>query len=95
MEEVMAKKEKNKISKDIIVEAFKLMSTAKSLTELYEKNAAITAKYVHATSRGHEAIQIACGLQMKPQDFIFPYYRDDSILLSIGMIKEQNSLMNG
>ncbi|HIP35791.1 MAG TPA: tungsten formylmethanofuran dehydrogenase, partial [Crocinitomix sp.] len=44
-----------------------------------------TSKYVHATSRGHEAIQIALGLQLKPQDWVSPYYRDDSILLSIGM----------
>ncbi|MBL4669027.1 MAG: tungsten formylmethanofuran dehydrogenase [Flavobacteriales bacterium] len=76
---------KGKVTKDITVEAFRLMSTAKALTELYEENKAVCSKYVHATSRGHEAIQIACGLQLKPQDFVFPYYRDDSILLSIGM----------
>ena len=78
-------KEVSKVSKENIVKAFELMCTAKALTELYEENAAICAKYVHATSRGHEAIQIATGLQLKPQDFVFPYYRDDSILLSIGM----------
>jgi len=83
MAEVMEKK--GKVTKDITVEAFRLMSTAKALTELYEENKAVCSKYVHATSRGHEAIQIACGLQLKPQDFVFPYYRDDSILLSIGM----------
>ena len=82
MAEVVAKK---KVSQDIITEGFKLMSTAKALTELYEKNSDVCAKYVHATSRGHEAIQIACGLQLKPQDFVFPYYRDDAMLLSIGM----------
>jgi len=75
----------NKVSKDITLEAFRLMCEAKALTELYEKNAAVCAKYVHATSRGHEAIQIACGLQLKPQDFVFPYYRDDSMLLGIGI----------
>jgi 2-oxoisovalerate dehydrogenase E1 component len=87
MAEAMAKKvkEQNKVSKDVVLEAFTLMCNAKALTELYETNAAVCAKYVHATSRGHEAIQIACGLQLKSQDFIFPYYRDDSILLSIGM----------
>jgi 2-oxoisovalerate dehydrogenase E1 component len=40
---------------------------------------------VHATSRGHEAIQLAVGLQLLPQDWVAPYYRDDSILLGIGM----------
>jgi 2-oxoisovalerate dehydrogenase E1 component len=73
------------ISKDILNKAFTLMSTAKAMAELYEENKEITSKYVHATSRGHEAIQLACALQLKPQDFVSPYYRDDSILLGIGM----------
>lgn len=61
------------------------MATARSMTAIYEANSSFTAKYVHATSRGHEAIQIATGLQLLPQDFLSAYYRDDSILLSIGM----------
>lgn len=73
------------VKKEVVVEAFRLMATAKALTELYEENKEITAKYVHATSRGHEAIQLATGLQLKPQDFVFPYYRDDAMLLGIGM----------
>ncbi len=60
------------------------MCTAKALTELYEERKDITQKYVHATSRGHEAIQLAAALQLKPQDFAFPYYRDDSMLLGMG-----------
>ena len=87
MEETVSKttKKANKVSKDNFLEAFKLMCTAKTLAEKYEANKEITAKYVHATSRGHEAIQIAVGMQLKPQDWVSPYYRDDSILLSIGM----------
>lgn len=73
------------ISTDLLKTAYELMFTAKSLAELYEANKEITAKYVHATSRGHEAIQLAVGLQLLPQDFVFPYYRDDSILLGIGI----------
>ncbi len=65
--------------------AFRLMATAKSMAETYEANTKIASKYVHATSRGHEAIQLALGMQLKPQDYVAPYYRDDSILLSIGM----------
>ncbi|MCD6068258.1 MAG: tungsten formylmethanofuran dehydrogenase [Bacteroidetes bacterium] len=75
----------NEISTDLLKKAFGLLCTAKSMTELYEANKEVTAKYVHATSRGHEAIQIALGLQLLPQDFLSAYYRDDSILLSIGM----------
>jgi 2-oxoisovalerate dehydrogenase E1 component len=73
------------VSVDILKKAYGYMCTAKALTDLYEANKEVTAKYVHATSRGHEAIQIALGLQLLPQDFVSPYYRDDSILLSIGM----------
>ena len=40
----------------------------------YEANKEITSKYVHATSRGHEAIQLACGMQLKPQDWVAPYF---------------------
>ena len=71
-------------SNDISLEAFRLMATAKSMTELYEERKDICAKYVHATSRGHEAIQIATGFLLKPQDYAFPYYRDDSMLLAMG-----------
>ena len=75
----------NSISKEVIEKAFRLMCTAKTLTEKYETNKEITSKYVHATSRGHEAIQLALALQLKSQDWVSPYYRDDSILLGIGM----------
>lgn len=79
------KESKTTTSQEILNKAWKLMSTAKAMAELYEENKAVTAKYVHATSRGHEAIQLACGFLLKPCDYVFPYYRDDSILLGIGM----------
>lgn len=87
MGETTAKKKKTtiKTSKKTLLEAFQLMCTAKTLAEKYEANKEVTSKYVHATSRGHEAIQLACGMQLKPQDWVAPYYRDDSILLGIGM----------
>ena len=61
------------------------MCTAKMLTEHYEANFKLVSKYVHATSRGHEAIQLAVGMQLLPQDYAYPYYRDDAMLLGIGM----------
>ncbi len=71
--------------KTTLIKAFRLMCTAKTLSEKYEANKEVTAKYVHATSRGHEAIQLAVGLQLLPQDWVAPYYRDDSILLGMGI----------
>ena len=65
--------------------AYRLISTARAMSDLFEENAKITGKYVHACSRGHEAIQVALGIQLKAQDWLAPYYRDDAMLLSIGL----------
>jgi 2-oxoisovalerate dehydrogenase E1 component len=53
------------------------------MADTYESNRAV-CKYVHSTSRGHEAIQLATAFQLLPCDFVSPYYRDESILLGLG-----------
>jgi 2-oxoisovalerate dehydrogenase E1 component len=68
---------------EILLKAFHLMCTVKSMAETYEANRQI-CKYVHATSRGHEAIQLATAFQLLPCDFVSPYYRDESMLLGLG-----------
>jgi 2-oxoisovalerate dehydrogenase E1 component len=73
------------MTQEIFKQGFKNLTMAKSLAELYEANFKLVSKYVHATSRGHEAIQTALGMQLLPQDYMFPYYRDDAMLLAIGM----------
>ena len=80
-----SKPKKNTVPKKTLKLAYELMCTAMEMANIYEENAKVTSKYVHATSRGHEAIQLALGLQLLPQDYVAPYYRDDSILLGIGM----------
>jgi 2-oxoisovalerate dehydrogenase E1 component len=85
MAETVAKEKKGTVNKEVLLDAFRLMCAAKTMAEKYEANKEVTSKYVHATSRGHEAIQLAIGMQLKPQDWVSPYYRDDSILLGIGM----------
>ena len=53
------------------------------MADIYEANRSV-CKYVHSTSRGHEAIQLATAFQLQPQDFVSPYYRDESMLLGLG-----------
>lgn len=65
--------------------AYQLMRTADEMARLYEENKAVTAKYVHATARGHEAIQLAAAFQLHPTDYAAPYYRDDAMLLGMGL----------
>ncbi len=74
-----------KVAPEYLTTAFRLMATAKAMTECYEDNFKFVSKYVHATSRGHEAIQLAVGMQLLPQDYAYPYYRDDSMLLGMGL----------
>src|ERR1051326_1892246 len=71
------------MDQEILLRAYRLMYSAKIMAETYDANRQI-CKYVHSTSRGHEAIQIATGLQLQKQDWVSPYYRDDSIMLSVG-----------
>ena len=35
------------------------------MAETYDENKEVCSKYVHSTSRGHEAIQLAAGMQLK------------------------------
>lgn len=69
----------------IALKAIRLMYTSKRMADLYDEQRETSSKYVHSTSRGHEAIQIATGFHLKPIDYVSPYYRDESILLSIGL----------
>lgn len=59
------------------------MMTARAMADIYDANRQV-CKYVHSTSRGHEAIQLATGLLLKPCDFVSPYYRDESLMLGMG-----------
>ncbi|MCC7050196.1 MAG: tungsten formylmethanofuran dehydrogenase [Bacteroidia bacterium] len=73
------------VDKKVLTKAFELLCTAKAMAEVYEANKEVCSKYVHATSRGHEAIQLAVGLQLQTQDYLSAYYRDDAMLLGIGV----------
>jgi 2-oxoisovalerate dehydrogenase E1 component len=79
------KSKDNSIPKSVLEKAYRLMQTAFNMAEIYEEHKAISNKYVHSTSRGHEAIQLAAGFHLKAYDFAAPYYRDESILLGIGI----------
>lgn len=72
------------IKKSIYEKALKDMFTARAMADIYDENRSITS-YVHSTSKGHEAIQLATAYNLKEIDWVAPYYRDESILLGIGM----------
>ncbi|WP_151088425.1 alpha-ketoacid dehydrogenase subunit alpha/beta [Hymenobacter baengnokdamensis] len=65
--------------------AYLLMHTAAEMAVLYEAQKAIAARYVHATARGHEAVQLAAAFLLTGADYAAPYYRDDALLLGLGL----------
>lgn len=71
------------LDNNLLLRAYRLMYSAKVMADTYEANRTI-CRYVHATSRGHEAIQLATAFQLKPFDWVSPYYRDESMLLGMG-----------
>ena len=76
------------ISKEILLKAYNQMMLAKSMADIYEENRNI-CKYVHSTSRGHEAIQLATAYQLSKEDWVSPYYRDEALLLGMGFTPYQ------
>ncbi len=85
----MNPKPTKKLPRKLIGNAYELMCTAMAMTDKYEERKDITGIYVHSTSRGHEAIQLAVSMQLKPQDWLSPYYRDESMMLGIGLKPEE------
>ena len=71
------------MDKEILLNAYRLMCASNAMAKTYESNRQV-CKYVHSTSRGHEAIQLATAFQLLPCDFVSPYYRDESLLLGLG-----------
>lgn len=72
----------------ISLKAYQHMCLAKAMAEIYEANRPI-CKYVHSTSRGHEAIQLATAFNLLPCDYVSPYYRDESMMLGLGFTPYQ------
>ena len=72
------------IKKSVYEKALLDIFRARAMAATYDENRQITS-YVHSTSKGHEAIQLATAYHLKEIDWVAPYYRDESILLGIGM----------
>ncbi len=69
-----------------LLKIFRLMLVSRKLDEkqlIYTKQG---KQFFHIGAPGHEAAQIAVGMTLKPTvDWAFPYYRDLSLSLSLGL----------
>ncbi|MCU0334809.1 MAG: thiamine pyrophosphate-dependent enzyme [Chitinophagaceae bacterium] len=67
----------------LLLKAYRHMYATVCMARLYDENRSV-CKYVHSTSLGHQAIQLAVGYQLGPADWVSPYYRDEALLLAMG-----------
>jgi 2-oxoisovalerate dehydrogenase E1 component len=72
--------------KDKLITALRFMLLSRSIDEKAMRLLKQGKSFFHIAGAGHEAIQVAVGMQLDPQnDWMFPYYRDLSVALCVGM----------
>lgn len=80
----------NLVSPDILVRAYRLMLLSRRLDEKELTLLKQGKAFFHIGGSGHEAIQVACALNLKPgYDWAYPYYRGLAFAVALGMTPEE------
>lgn len=81
---------KNDFNKDDLLKVLKLMLTSRNVDSKALNLLRQGKTFFHIASSGHEAVQVAIGLSLNPNnDWLFPYYRDLGTVLTAGVTPEE------
>ena len=74
------------LSSDELIRIYRLMFTARRLDDREIQLKRQNKIFFQVSGAGHEAVQVAAGLVMRPgHDWLFPYYRDRALSLTLGV----------
>lgn len=82
--------DKYNFSKDELIFALKMMLNARTVDNKALNLLRQGKTFFHIAAAGHEAVQVAIGMQLNPnKDWLFPYYRDIATVLTAGFTPEE------
>lgn len=85
VKKTLSKSKRFDAPKDVFIDVYETMCESRFLDEKMMVLLRQGKSYFHIGCAGHEAIQVAAGRAMKKGvDFLFPYYRDQALCMTLG-----------